>query len=118
MSKFRNADINAGGQGAPLSALYHQALFLSIPKPVIILNISGLNSLTWLGSNGEILAFDVGVGINAINDWVFKHASQQTDYNGALAALGVVNVEVLSALMTHQFLNIITSTAAIKTPFT
>lgn len=102
--RFRHADIAAGGQGAPLSPIYHMALSQKLPKPVVFLNIGGLVSLTWIGANGEMKAFDVGVGLNAVNVWVFRHAGQQTDYNGSLAASGRVNGHVLAALMRHKFL--------------
>lgn len=104
VSRFRYADIAGGGQGAPLSPIYHMALSAGLPKPVAFLNIGGLASLTWIGRNGEMLAFDVGVGLNAVNDWVFRHAGQHIDYNGALAASGQVNGHVLAALMRHKFL--------------
>ena len=105
VSRFRQADVSAGGQGAPLSPVYHMALAHKLPKPVVFLNIGGLAaSLTWIGSNGEMRAFDVGVGLNAVNDWVFRHAGQHTDYNGALAASGQVDEHVLAALMRHKFL--------------
>ena len=104
VSRFRHADIAAGGQGAPLSPIYHMALSQKLAKPIVFLNIDGLVSLTWIGANGEIKGFDVGVGLNAVNDWVFKHAGQQTDYNGSLAAMGQVDGHVLAALMRHKFL--------------
>ena len=104
VSRFRYADIAGGGQGAPLSPIYHMALAAKLPKPAVFLNIGGLASLTWIGNNGEMQAFDVGVGLNAVNDWVFRHAGQHIDYNGALAASGQVNGHVLAALMRHKFL--------------
>lgn len=104
VGRFRHADIAAGGQGAPLSPIYHMALAQKLDKPAVFLNIGGLASLTWIGANGEMKAFDVGVGLNAVNDWVFKHAGQHTDYNGSLAASGQVNGHVLAALMRHKFL--------------
>ncbi|MBE6448044.1 MAG: anhydro-N-acetylmuramic acid kinase [Alphaproteobacteria bacterium] len=104
VSRFRQADILSGGQGAPLSAVYHQALASAIEKPVAFVDIGGISSLTWMGSNGELLAFDAGPGNNAINDWVFKHAGQHMDYNGKQAALGTVHMPIINQLMRHKFL--------------
>lgn len=104
ISRFRAADIAAGGLGAPMSAVYHMALAQKLKKPLVFLNIDGLSSLTYIGANGEVVAFDIGVGMNAINNWVYNHAGQQTDYNGSLAACGQVDEHVLAAMMRHKFL--------------
>ncbi len=37
--RFRHADIVAGGEGAPLVPLYHQALAANLQKPLMILNL-------------------------------------------------------------------------------
>lgn len=104
VSRFRQADILSGGQGAPLSAVYHQALSADIEKPVAFVDIGGLASITWIGSNGELTAFDAGPGNIAINDWVFKHAGQHMDYNGQLAAMGNVQMPIINQLMRHKFI--------------
>ncbi|MBR2033804.1 MAG: anhydro-N-acetylmuramic acid kinase, partial [Alphaproteobacteria bacterium] len=104
VSRFRQADILSGGQGAPLSAVYHQALSADIEKPVAFVDIGGLASITWIGSNGELMAFDAGPGNIAINDWVFKHAGQHMDYNGQLAAMGNVQMPIINQLMRHKFI--------------
>ena len=104
VSRFRQSDILAGGQGAPLSAVYHQALASKLPKPTVFIDIGGISSLTWIGTNGEMLAFDIGPGNNVINDWVRKHGGQHMDYNGTLAALGKTNPDILKQLLHHKFL--------------
>ncbi len=117
VSRFMQADMLAGGQGAPLSAVYHQALAGRQEKPFAIVDIGGIASLTWLGSNGEMLAFDIAPGCNAINDWTLKHGGQHADYNGKLAALGQVQTAVLSQLMRHKFLAKMPPKAADKETF-
>ena len=101
--RFRNADVAAGGEGAPLVPVFHNALCANMEKPVGVLNIGGVSNITWIGSNGEMLAFDTGPGNAPINDWVLKHAGQHMDYNGKLAALGNINGKVLAALMRHKY---------------
>lgn len=103
VSRFRAADINAGGQGAPLPAVYHQYISGCCDKPVVVINIGGISSLTWIGSNGECLAFDTGPGNAAVNDWVFRHGGQHMDYNGRLAITGKINEPVLASMMRHKF---------------
>lgn len=104
VSRFRQADMLSGGQGAPISAVYHQALTCKLEKPVAIVDIGGISSLTWIGANGEMQSFDAGPGNNAINDWVFKHGGQHMDYNGKLAALGHIHTPIICQLMHHKFL--------------
>lgn len=104
VSNFRKSDIIAGGQGAPLAAGYHMSLCSEQEKPVVIVNIDGISSITWIGQNGEVMGFDAGVGCTAINDWVEKHGAQHADYNGKLAITGQVNHAILASMMRHKYL--------------
>jgi len=104
VSRFLQSDMLAGGKGAPLAAVYHAFLGAELEKPAAFLDIGGISSLTWLGSNGEMLAFDIGPGLAPLNDWVLKHGGMQMDYNGRLAVTGEVNHHILSTLMKHKFL--------------
>ncbi len=103
VARFRNADVLSGGQGAPLVPVYHCALSNNMNKPLAILNIGGVANITWIGRNGEILAFDTGPGNAPINDWILKHSGEHMDYNGKLAALGKIDGKVLASLMRHKY---------------
>lgn len=104
VGKFRNADILAGGQGAPLSAVYHAALAQKEEKPTVFVDIGGLSAVTFIGQNGELTAFDAGPGNAAINEWVNKHGNMHMDYNGKLGITGQINEDVLASMMKHKFL--------------
>lgn len=104
VGKFRDADILAGGMGAPLAPIYHVALSQKMEKPLVWVDVGGISALTYIGQNGEISAFDAGIGNAIINEWVDKHASMHMDYNGKLAITGHVNQDVLASLMRHKFL--------------
>ena len=104
VGKFRNADIFAGGQGAPLSAVYHAALTQNEPKPLVVVDVGGLSTVTFIGENGELTAFDAAPGNAALNDWVNKHGGMHMDYNGKLGISGHIHEDVLSSLMKHKFL--------------
>lgn len=117
VGKFRNADILAGGQGAPLSAIYHAALAQNMEKPLVFVDIGGLSSLTFIGQNGELMAFDTGPGNAAINDWVNKHGGMHMDYNGKLGIIGRVNEDVLASMMKHKFLSLTPPRAADSNTF-
>ncbi len=103
VTHFRNADIVAGGQGTPISSIYFNTVSADEVKPVAYVNISGKTSLTWIGSFGEMVGFDCGPGDNFINNWTYKHADMDNDYNGRLAALGTVHEKIVNSLMHHKF---------------
>ncbi|NTU77047.1 MAG: anhydro-N-acetylmuramic acid kinase [Alphaproteobacteria bacterium] len=105
VNDFRAADVKAGGQGAPLVPLYHQALAARLSKPVAIINIGGVANITWIGGDkeDEILAFDTGPGNALIDDWIFLHTGQPYDRDGALAASGRANEALVEHFLTHPF---------------
>ncbi len=102
VSGMRLADVAAGGQGAPLVPLYHQALAHDLEKPLAVLNIGGVANVTYLG-NGDPIAFDTGPG-NALIDDLFLHSTGTPfDENGAVAARGTVNAAILERLLDHPY---------------
>ena len=100
---FRSADVAAGGQGAPLAPVYHQALARSLPAPLAVLNIGGVANVTWIGEDGALLSFDTGPGNGPLDDWVFRHTGQAFDQDGRLARSGRVDGVVLARLLSHGY---------------
>jgi anhydro-N-acetylmuramic acid kinase len=100
---FRLADVAAGGQGAPLMPLYHQALAANLEKPLAVLNIGGVANVTYLGADGSVIAFDTGPGNALLNDWVEKHTGRQFDESGLLARQGRVNNDILAHCLSHPY---------------
>ena len=103
VSRFRNADILNGGQGAPFTPIYYQALTAKYPRPLAVIDIGGTASISWFGHNGEMIAFVAGPGNSVINDWVMRHGAMHMDYNGRLAILGKVHEPILANLMKHKY---------------
>ena len=68
---FRENDILNGGQGAPLTPLYHKALMkhLKIVDPRLIVNIGGITNVTYL-NRGNIFSTDIGPGNCLIDKWI------------------------------------------------
>lgn len=100
---FRTNDIAHGGQGAPLVPLFHKALAEPLEKPISILNIGGVANLTWISADDGILAFDTGPGNALIDDWVAEKAGNGMDEGGALARSGMVDKEILRAMLTNPY---------------
>jgi anhydro-N-acetylmuramic acid kinase len=100
---FRSADVAAGGQGAPLAAVYHAALAENLPKPLAVLNIGGVANVTWIGRDGQLIAFDTGPGNGPLDDWSARNTGEAFDKDGALARSGHINQSILAALLSHPF---------------
>ena len=100
---FRQADVGAGGQGAPLAPLYHAALAGGLARPLAVLNLGGVGNVTWLGAVGEVVAFDTGPGSAAMDDLVRARLGKPFDRDGALAASGRVDPNLVGAVLASDF---------------
>lgn len=105
VNDLRMADVKAGGQGAPLVPIYHQAMAAHLQKPVAILNIGGVANASYIGATGELIAFDVGPGNALLDDWMMKHTGDRYDHDGATASRGIVNEAALAQLLANEYFN-------------
>lgn len=103
VSSFRNQDMAAGGQGAPLAPLFHQHLVHESPKPLAIVNIGGVSNVTWIGSNGDLVAGDSGPGCCLLDAWMQLRFECPFDQDGHNASLGKVSQPALDLLRRHPF---------------
>lgn len=103
---FRSADVAAGGQGAPLSAVYHAALLAraGAGPDTAVLNLGGVANVTWAGPDGQLAAFDTGPANAPLNDWMRSHGLGPMDHDGALARSGRVDEDRLARLLDHPWL--------------
>ncbi len=90
IADMRQADLAAGGEGAPLVPLYHRALarMIDAPLPTVFLNIGGVANLTWIGEDGALQALDTGPGNGLIDLLVQARGLGRYDKDGRLAAVG------------------------------
>jgi len=100
---FRSADVAAGGEGAPLVPLYHAALAEGLERPLMFLNWGGVGNVTYLGRDGEIVAFDTGPANAPIDDFVRRRLGLPHDENGALAAGGQADEALVAAWMADPY---------------
>jgi len=103
VSDFRSADVAAGGQGAPLLPVYHAALVAALELPVAVLNLGGVGNVTYIGTDGALVAFDTGPANGLIDSWVEAETGARFDDSGALAATGRVDETVLTGMLDHPF---------------
>ena len=105
VADFRSRDVAAGGQGAPLVPAFHQAVFGQGGNTVVALNIGGISNLTVIGPQltDDVLGFDCGPGNALMDTWCQQHLGQAFDTDGAWAAAGQVNADLLSALLDEPY---------------
>jgi len=93
---FRQNDIENGGEGAPLSPIFHQIISdqIKLDLPAIILNIGGISNATIVNKYNDetaLMSRDIGPGNCMIDTWVRKNSKQKFDNDGSLASRGNVN---------------------------
>ena len=95
ISNFREADIAAGGQGAPLMPFLDWIVFgRGVPRRAL-LNIGGISNVTVVGKNIEPIAFDIGPG-NALIDLISKkYFKKNFDKDGGIAKKGEINFKLV-----------------------
>ena len=106
VTRLRVEDMRRGGQGAPLSAIYHRALLerVGAPAGTVFLNLGGVANLTAL-DGADTIAFDTGPANAPINDWVRRRTGEPMDRDGRLAAAGTVDEDRLARLLDHPYLS-------------
>ncbi|MDQ0512241.1 anhydro-N-acetylmuramic acid kinase [Ancylobacter amanitiformis] len=102
---LRAADVAAGGQGAPLVPVYHQALVRSLPQagPVLVLNLGGVANITYLDGDADPIACDTGPANALIDDFMTARTGAPIDRDGAAAAAGRVDEAAIARLLDHPF---------------
>lgn len=103
ISDFRRYDMAAGGQGAPMEAMYQWALMSEEPRPAVMLNFGAVTSLTWLSHENDIIAGDVGPGMELLNEWVNEVAEAPDDHDGAISAKGEVDADCVRYALESPF---------------
>ena len=97
---FRQNDIKNGGEGAPLTPIFHQIIVKQnkIDMPVCILNIGGISNLTLIkdNSNNGIISKDLGPGNCLIDEWIRRNNKGNYDVNGEIAMSGKTNDLILN----------------------
>lgn len=103
VADFRRRDVAAGGQGAPLAPAFHRAFFGSKQQNRAIINIGGIANITYLGSDGDYLAYDTGPGNTLLDAWINEIQQLNYDHDGEWANAGAINSSLLSHLLSHPY---------------
>jgi len=106
VADFRTADIEAGGQGAPLVPAFHASVFTDNTETRVILNIGGIANITILpamASTQAVRGFDTGPGNTLMDVWAGRHLASRMDIDGRWSASGQVDTRLLSALLADPY---------------
>lgn len=102
VSNFRAADLRAGGEGAPLAPLLHQALFEE-QAPCAVINLGGIANVTLLDRHGAVSGFDTGPANCLMDMWTLQHQRAPYDAGGAFARSGAVLHQLLDKLLSEPY---------------
>ena len=96
---FRQNDIKNGGEGAPLTPIFHQLILKEnkIDVPSCILNIGGISNIT-IVENLDPYNFrskDIGPGNCLIDSWVRNNSEKKFDKDGMFSSSGKKNDIIL-----------------------
>lgn len=103
VTDFRRRDMVCGGEGAPLTPGLHSAVFASSQADRAILNIGGIANITMLTRHGTTRGLDIGPGNGLMDSWAERHLGLAYDKDGAWAATGKVNEDLLQDFLQHPF---------------
>jgi len=106
LSDFRQKHIAAGGEGAPLAVYGDYLIFSKKDENRIMLNIGGIANFTYLPGSlnaSEIFSTDVGPGNTLMDQFMQQHYHQFYDENAEVAKSGVLNDQLLTALLDCDF---------------
>ena len=106
-SGFRDRDVAAGGQGAPLVPAFHAQVFATGHRRAV-LNLGGIANFSLLPAHDDphtpVTGFDCGPGNVLLDLWIQRHRGQVHDEDGRWGAGGQVRPALLQALLDEPFL--------------
>lgn len=97
IGNFRQADLAANGQGAPLMPAFHAAIFENqgSTHPQYVLNLGGIANVTQLSN--PVIGWDTGPASTLMDQWILKCLDQRYDHSGDWAAGG----QLIDDLLEH-----------------
>jgi anhydro-N-acetylmuramic acid kinase len=107
---FPNADIAAGGNGAPLlTALFDYAMYHDPSRNRVVQNIGGIGNCNLIPATGglpAVVGFDTGPGVMVIDGLVrhYTDGAEHYDRDGERAARGTVSQALLAELIGEPFI--------------
>jgi len=122
---FRQQDLKNGGQGAPLTPIFHSLIAHHINNknhiedPINILNIGGISNITKMNSKDSqmidnIEAYDIGPGNCLIDNWMRENSNKRFDDNGSIAKSGKIDKNLLNQTIENFNINSYSNSLDVK----
>ena len=104
---FRENDLKNGGQGAPLTPIFHMLIEKKLNiKPVTFFNIGGIINKTIIpNEDNKLFATDIGPGMCLIDQWIRNNSENRYDKDGSIAKSGKINKIILDQALDKFFKN-------------
>ena len=102
--EFRQNDLKNGGEGAPLTPIFHKMLAekfnlaqknISPSTQATFINIGGITNITRIDSYFNIYAIDCGPGMCLIDKWIRLNSANKIDKDGKIASKGNIKNEIV-----------------------
>jgi anhydro-N-acetylmuramic acid kinase len=111
ISNFRERDIAAGGNGAPLVPFVDYLLYHHSRTGRVALNIGGIANITIVHPGADsknVIAFDTGPGNMVMDALVNKltDGKQTYDSDGRIARLGTVHTRLLDSMLSDPYFSL------------
>lgn len=107
VNDFRSSDINNGGQGAPLTPIYHSLIqkIKKIKLPVAFVNIGGIANITYIGPDSKMLSFDTGPGNSLIDRYLKIKSNNKINFDeeGKIASRGNPDEIILESYLNDPY---------------
>jgi anhydro-N-acetylmuramic acid kinase len=110
INDFRRKDVEAGGQGAPLAPIYHQALASQTNKlPMAVVNCGGIANVSLIFNINidDLLGFDTGPGNGLVDALIKKRTNGQKlmDEDGYFGLQGTIHDDIMVELFKHAIVS-------------
>ncbi|WP_019500421.1 anhydro-N-acetylmuramic acid kinase [Pseudanabaena sp. PCC 6802] len=109
VSDFRTADIEAGGQGAPMVSILDWLLLKHPTKITCVQNIGGISNVTYLPAAAEcdaVFGWDNGPGNVLMDMATQKLFGQSYDRGGQIAAQGKADPQLVTQWLSQDYFEI------------
>ena len=106
VAEFRQSDLAAGGQGAPLVSFSDHLLYSQPGVGRAVLNLGGIANVTYLPADGDpagVIAFDTGPANCLIDEAMQRFLGEERDDGGRVAASGTVDAGALRLLLEDPY---------------
>ena len=103
---FRSNDIKKGGNGAPLTPIYHKILKKKLNLDnVAFVNLGGISNATII-INNQMKSFDCGPCCSISDEFIKLKINKNFDYNGEFALKGKTNRKIIKEILKDNFFKI------------